>query len=129
MPKYMTPEDVAEEKMSKKAEKAYNKAMPEADTTFDKLKKFGLNRKAEAENAIKNLDVEKMARTALYANPGTAPGMAAYDTVEALREEGKNRKAPRLNEMGDAYKKGGKVSASSRADGCAERGKTRGKII
>lgn len=27
------------------------------------------------------------------------------------------------------YAKGGKVSASSRADGCAERGKTRGKII
>ena len=27
------------------------------------------------------------------------------------------------------YAKGGKVSASSRADGCAERGKTRGKIV
>ena len=127
--KYKSPEDVAEDKAAKKATDAYNKAMPEPDTTFGKLKKFGLNRKAEAENAVKNLDVEKMARTALYANPGTAPGIAAYDTVEALREEGKNRKAPRLNEMGDAYKKGGKVSASSRADGCAERGKTRGRIV
>jgi len=36
---------------------------------------------------------------------------------------------PKVNEMGDAvgYKSGG--SASKRADGCAERGKTRGKMI
>ena len=27
------------------------------------------------------------------------------------------------------YKSGGKVSASSRADGCAMRGKTKGKIV
>lgn len=27
------------------------------------------------------------------------------------------------------YKKGGKVSASSRADGCATKGKTKGRII
>lgn len=27
------------------------------------------------------------------------------------------------------YKKGGSVSASRRADGCAQRGKTRGKIV
>jgi len=40
MPKYMTPEDVEEEKMSKKAEKAYNKAMPKADTTFGELERL-----------------------------------------------------------------------------------------
>jgi hypothetical protein len=34
------------------------------------------------------------------------------------------------NAMGDKYAKGGKVSsASKRADGCAIRGKTRGKIV
>jgi hypothetical protein len=27
------------------------------------------------------------------------------------------------------YKKGGKVSASSRADGCAVRGKTKGRMV
>ena len=33
-------------------------------------------------------------------------------------------------EKGKKYKKGGKVkSASARADGCAQRGKTRGKMI
>lgn len=44
--------------------------------------------------------------------------------------------ASRTNPMGDTYKKGGKTkkmagggSASSRADGCAQRGKTRGKMV
>jgi hypothetical protein len=32
--------------------------------------------------------------------------------------------------MGDTYKKGGKVSsASKRGDGCAVRGKTKGKFV
>jgi hypothetical protein len=37
----------------------------------------------------------------------------------------------KLSEMGvDVYKKGGKVSsASKRADGCATKGKTRGKMV
>ncbi len=37
----------------------------------------------------------------------------------------------RMNEdYDDSYKKGGKVkSASSRADGCAQRGKTRGRMV
>jgi hypothetical protein len=30
---------------------------------------------------------------------------------------------------GEGMKKGGKVSASARADGCATKGKTRGKMI
>jgi len=44
--------------------------------------------------------------------------------------------AERTNAMGDTFKKGGKVkkmakggSASSRGDGCAMRGKTRGKLV
>ena len=45
-----------------------------------------------------------------------------------LKKIPKVDRAPRVNEMGDTYKKGGKVSASSRADGIAQRGKTRGKM-
>ena len=37
--------------------------------------------------------------------------------------------ASRVNVMGDTYKKGGSVSASSRADGCAVKGKTKGRIV
>jgi hypothetical protein len=36
----------------------------------------------------------------------------------------------RMDTMGTAYKKGGKVSsASSRADGCAIKGKTKGRMV
>ena len=35
----------------------------------------------------------------------------------------------RRNAAGDTYKKGGKVSASSRADGIASRGKTKGRFV
>lgn len=42
----------------------------------------------------------------------------------------KNQKAAENYEATKEYKKGGKVSsASSRADGCAQRGKTRGKMV
>jgi len=34
----------------------------------------------------------------------------------------------KMNAAGDTYKKGGKVSASSRADGIAKRGKTKGRM-
>ena len=46
--------------------------------------------------------------------------------VMVPRNESRSR-AERTNPMGDAYKKGG-MTASSRADGIAQRGKTRGKI-
>ena len=46
------------------------------------------------------------------------------------REESMSNRASRMNEMGDSYKNGGKVgSASSRADGIAMRGKTKGTMV
>ena len=56
---------------------------------------------------------------------------AAADKMQAVRNERKAtsaNRASRVNAMGDTYKKGGSVSASSRADGIAQRGKTRGKV-
>ena len=38
MPKYMTPEDVAEEKAAKRAEAEYMKRMSNPDTTFGELR-------------------------------------------------------------------------------------------
>jgi hypothetical protein len=35
----------------------------------------------------------------------------------------------RMNAMGDTYARGGKVSQLSKANGCAIRGKTRGRIV
>jgi hypothetical protein len=59
-------------------------------------------------------------------NVGTLPAIAKHirDDKEKEKEEAKK--------MGAAMKKGGKVKASSaskRADGCAVRGKTKGKMV
>ena len=59
------------------------------------------------------------------AENATKQGMRRF-YGEALGDEINNRQ----NAAGDTYKKGGKVnSASSRADGIAQRGKTRGKLF
>ncbi len=49
-----------------------------------------------------------------------------YMTPEP-KQTSKAGRASRVNAMGDTYKKGG--TASSRADGCATKGKTRGKMV
>jgi hypothetical protein len=102
--KYTTPEDVEEEKMSKKAEKAYNKAMPEADTTFGEL-----------------ADYHKRGKLGFT--------RAEVDKIKSDAAESADRvdRASRTNAMGDTYKKGG--TASSRADGCATKGKTKGRFV
>jgi hypothetical protein len=71
---------------------------------------------SEASNAIKYLN-----RQALRRNLGLT-GNASSNDISA--EE-------RRNIAGDTYKKGGKVkaTASSRADGCAVKGKTKGRMV
>ena len=94
----VSPEDVAEMKKRMAAGRAYNKAMPEADTTTgdlnDRLTKTG----------------QKFLR------------------IHRMNE--RNTKMPNVDTMGNAtgYKKGG-MTASKRADGIAQRGKTRGTTI
>ena len=51
-----------------------------------------------------------------------------FRNAKAERKAAAADSASRVNVMGDTYKKGGSVSASSRADGIAQRGKTRGKV-
>lgn len=90
----VSPEDVAEMKKRMAAGRAYDKAMPEADTMTSKLKSSGMR------------------------------GLPRRKKMESSM--------PDVDTMGNAtgYKKGGSVSsASSRADGIAQRGKTRGTMI
>ena len=55
---------------------------------------------------------------------GVIPTMLARDRKKSKREEEEAKK------MDATMKKGGKVSsASKRADGCAVRGKTKGKMV
>ena len=111
-----TPEDVAFEKMLKRSGKAYDKAMPEADTTYGDTEirkmpyKPGMDKGLEPQN--------------LPLKPGMGKGLEPQN----LPLKPRKTKDPELKEK--LYKKGGSVSsASKRADGIAQRGKTRGTMI
>ena len=143
---YKTPEDVADEKARAKADKAYNKAMPEPDTTTSKLKgtsimdsirKYSPNQAAEVEeseantkkygeSASKDFKEGKYGSAALNAAKGLG---SAADTL--LVKGPKAAAFAARNRLVDGEKKasGGMVSsASKRADGIAVKGKTRGKM-
>ena len=168
----MTPEDVAEEKAAKMAATAYDKAMPDPDTTFprelerlaarhrrpgryDSIRPEGFESKIKSEkmDALKKgvSGAGQVAKqTALAAIPGGL-GLLVADPLEGGRGAKKMRGAydkyqassekqdaadremadqVRRESRGVEYKKGGSVgSASSRADGCAVKGKTKGRMI
>ncbi len=78
--------------------------------------------KARQDKAMKNV----LETIGMAINPGAAAGMAA---AQALRNR-KKRTDVGGETTSDGMKKGGKVSsASKRADGIAQRGKTRGRMI
>jgi hypothetical protein len=140
-------QEAADRKMRAAAEKAYNKEMPEADTTFGNL-----GRKATGAAAAIPAGI---AGAALLGSQSGSPGFidsakygakAAYNMItkdkkgEAAADkeyldaakraqsiETKRNTGENTNAAGDSYKKGG--TASSRADGIAQRGKTRGTIV
>jgi hypothetical protein len=111
-----TPQEIQDLRDAPKLEKAYNDAsstrmvdnFPDAKASLQRA--FAEKRKEAA-----GIEMESKRRE------------------EARAEKGKNFKenmeAGRMDAMGNAYKNGGSVrSASSRADGIAQRGKTRGRM-
>lgn len=167
----MTPEDVAEDKASKMAGAAYDKAMPEPDTTFGGLERLAARHRSPGrydsirpegfESKIKSEKMDALKKgvsgagqvakqTALAAIPGGL-GLLVADPLEGGRGAKKMRGAydkyqassekkdaadremadqVRRESRGVEYKKGGKVSkASSRADGIAQKGKTKGRFV
>ena len=123
--KYTTPEDVEEEKMSKKAEKAYNKAMPEADTTFNMSERKDFD--ADVKRAKEGLRMEQGDNTIYSKERGLGPGIAAK-RLEKRGVDIPGLVGKRVRNEAVGMKKGG-MTASSRADGCAVKGKTRGKFV
>jgi hypothetical protein len=63
-------------------------------------------------------------RAAAISKPKGRFANTGYKEFERIREEGRKRRAESTG-----MKSGGMVSASKRADGCATKGKTRGRII
>ena len=95
----MTPEDVRDMKMRKRAGKAYDRAMTNTPAA------------------------------PMPAPAASAPRAARSPMVDQAIQEMQDEKA-RKKISGMGYKKGGSVgSASKRADGIAERGKTKGRMI
>ena len=127
MPKYMTPEDVEEEKMSKKAEKAYNKAMPEADTTFNMSERKDFD--TDIKRAKESLAMKEGDNAVYSKERGLGPGMAAR-RLEKRGVDIPGLVGKRVRNEAVGMKKGGAVgSASKRADGIATKGKTKGRFI
>ena len=85
-----------------------------------------------------NIDDDVRARALAYANQDNMPQPAPKKAAPRMKAKPKSNvmtdSMSNMNPMGDTYKKGGMTkkmagggSASSRADGIAQRGKTRGK--
>ena len=55
--------------------------------------------------------------------------MAEEREIERARKNPEGNEAKFRKAMGKPFKSGGSVSASKRADGCATKGKTRGRIV
>jgi hypothetical protein len=141
---YKTPQDVAEDKRRKKADAAYEKAMPEPDTTTGKLKgqsimdsirKYSPNQAAEVEES--EATTKKYGDTASKDFKEGKYGSAALNAVKGLGSAAdtllvKGPKAAAFaarNRLVDGEKMANGGSASSRADGCCTKGKTRGKMV
>ena len=114
--------------------KAMTKAMPKA--------KAKSAQKSEAKAAVKGIesavkesdmslsDRARMTRERARAGSGSTDMRSVGERIRSALGVGKNRGGNSVDFAGTGMgmKSGGKVSASSRADGIAQRGKTRGKM-
>ena len=143
-------QEAQDEKDRIKAGKAYDKEMPEPDTTFGKLARRAAGVASVIPGAVVGgaylgsspdgpgvLDSAKYGAKSMYhAMAGNKKeGDEALEEFKAATKRAQSVKTKSdtgetTNPMGDKYKKGGSVSsASKRADGIAQRGKTKGKML
>ena len=126
--KSMSPEDVREKKMHDKMGVAAEKARENSLGTADKPKL--------PEPSLVNEKVKKSVpkKTTPAPTPTPIPDEIA-DKLQSQKNEKAYQNYEKNRSLGDVFKKGGCVkmakggSASSRGDGCAQRGKTRGKML
>ncbi len=94
----------------------------------DRLAKYKetVKDKSEQINRIKNQQkILNTAKKSLERTSKNVFGEVGHDTGGRFTEHEERR-----NAAGDTYKKGGKISsASNRGDGCAVRGKTKGRFV
>jgi hypothetical protein len=104
-------------------EHALDKAAPGERMAMAKKIEENLIKTRSQDRKARNFD--EFQKAVLDAEKNTLTSLGAQGTVEIA----KRLKERNSQESSDKYRAGGKVkSASSRADGCAQRGKTRGKM-
>jgi hypothetical protein len=100
--------------------------------------KFGVNKpRGPSANDLATYKAQELAdkgldENGIAINPKKDDGSGGKNTVDRqnamIASSRKNAGMPGYSEAGDKMAKGGKVSASSRADGIAQRGKTKGRM-
>ena len=125
--KSMTPEDVREQKMRDNMGKAAEKARENS---------LGTGKEPSAMEKLGNLGRKIKDSVMSSDKPAPAKPVMSSDKPSPAKREVRYAPSPENAKFNDDYKKGGKVkkmakggSASARADGCATRGKTRGKMV
>lgn len=124
-------EGMSEAELIRRSSKAYDEAMPEADTTFGNLPKRMPKSDAPTQNLpgrfAPGTTMDSLKRRA-PSEPAMPPDTSASGT--SLKEFFNRKAKPRKDDGMVPLKSGGKVSsASSRADGCATKGKTKGRMV
>jgi hypothetical protein len=114
--KSMTPEDIREQKMRDKMGVAADKARENS---------LGTGKEPSAIEMIGNFGKKLMGGN----KPAKPAPVVAKPALAPAKKPVRYAPSEENAKFDDNYKKGGSVgSASKRADGCAQRGKTRGKM-
>ena len=115
----------AQASMAKPKSKSFKEAFAEARKAGDKTFMFG-GKKYTTE--LKEEAAKKPAPAKPKVEPPKAESSGARTPSRISQAKGSMKE--KMRSMGiTRYQAGGKVSASKRADGCAVRGKTRGKMV
>jgi hypothetical protein len=125
-------QDVQDEKDRKKADKAYSQSLRNTEyapkTATKSVYVDNFPEEAAALRGVLEKQAKEKYEARAEAEKNATENAAARAEMGATFKE--NMKAGRVDEMGNAYKKGGSVSsASKRADGCAVKGKTKGRFV
>jgi len=98
---YKTPQDVADEKASKKAGKAYDTAMPEADTTTGDFDSYRKQKQGEIAQRKADRDAAATAKSEKLSKAQYDKSVKGYERDLALDPPDKNPIGYKLRKFGD----------------------------
>ena len=112
---YKTPQDVADEKSRKKAGAAYDKAMPEPDTTTGDFDSFRKQRQGEIAGRQATTDAAKKAKDDAKSKAVYDQSVKKYEREKLLNPDGINKSLDKgLDNIGDKVRSVGEFFGSIR---------------